>query len=193
MGAAAQPMERPDHEPGAEPRETPAEGAQERRPPARTPRQNETIRDFAQRARARVENAKAELEHIDKREWEQVTGRQASELEDLDARLGEAAAILDEQSSTSPGPDQQAGQALALADTASAALNDAEKMASAADSAAPSTPLAKAVNRILELIEKAAQWIFSLIMRLTNPKEWTLETQARLLGIGKVGITITFG
>jgi hypothetical protein len=72
-------------------------------------------------------------------------------------------------------------------------MNEATDMADAADSAAPNSPLAKAVKGILNLIKGAARWIFSLIFRITTPKGWTLTTQIGLPMVGEVGVAINFG
>ncbi|WP_367321801.1 hypothetical protein [Streptomyces sp. HUAS ZL42] len=53
--------------------------------------------------------------------------------------------------------------------------------------------IAKIVAKIRALLDRAAEWIQSLISRLLTPKEWTISGGITFAGMANASISITFG
>jgi hypothetical protein len=196
--AAEHPQTPADGSPAHERRETASE--HEDQADDQSSSQQEATRDMRRRAIQAVTDAAAQLRHLlDEQEElkQQLTqavqdAGLAESPEQLLTDLDQLAALLEDQRANAD-PDRQSRQALALAAYVTAIMNDAQDIADAVTSTAPGSALAKAVDRILKLIKRAARWIFSLIARMATPKEWTLQTQLSLPGLGQASISITFG
>lgn len=91
-----------------------------------------------------------------------------------------------------PNTSGRPGDGLAILTTASAVdeeLRDLDQV----DEASGSGPVAKLVNSIKTLWNKAMRWLKSIISRLLTPKEWTISGGVTMLGWANAQISVTFG
>ena len=58
---------------------------------------------------------------------------------------------------------------------------------------APDGPVRRALRAIMQKLDRAGKWLWSMIIHLAPIREWSLGGKLKLPGFAEASLTVTFG